>query len=642
MKTFFELLNTPWLNVLGYTLLHSIWQASVIVMIVILVLRFIPAKLSNARYAITTAGMLVVTLLSIATFLYLSSTPKDLMVTHTIPVQPASVESSKYLTNLSFSSSIAMLNAFIQSSIPVFLAAWILGTLLFSLRILTGLWYTQKLRAESVLLKNEWSERIHFLTKELNINTFVTLAESSAIHAPVIIGYIKPIILIPIGMTASLSTAQLETIFLHELMHIRRNDYLINLIQTFIEAFYFFNPFVWMISGIIKREREHCCDDAVVQHRGNAREYVNALATLEEARLSKAGLSLSLAENKNQLLNRIKRLMENSVKNYSSRERIIPALLLVIGLICASWISSQTGRKPIDPTTSDIHTVISDTTKKDKKIKKNQKVTSGVKESAPLQKLETAEADKDTQDLGSEDDYQFSQGPVPFLDFDFNLPPIPDVDVMVPPIPDIGVMLQDFHGPAFSDIDEKDWKAFSKEFEENFKNKFGDFYEKHEKEIEQIMEEVEQKVNSKFDADWETKMQDYAKKQEAWAKTYAENWEKQAEKFSSQFAEQMEKSHEDLKRSEDRHRLHQKEFEKNHQEFEKSVKAFEEKNKRFEEELKSELVKDGYLDENEKLENMHWHNGKIEINGKKIKPEHERKYNELHEKFFNIHGRKFE
>ncbi len=636
-----ELLKASELNMLGYTLLHSIWQAFIIAMVVILVLRFIPAKLSNVRYTIASIGLLIIISFSVITFLYLLSTPTDLMVVHAMSVQQASVESSKHLSDLSLNSSIAILNGFIQSSIPAFLAAWILGTLLFTLRIVTGLWYVQKLRVESVLLENEWSDRIQFLSKELNINALVALAESSAIHAPVIIGYIKPIILIPIGMTASLSTAQLETIFLHELMHIRRNDYLINLLQAFIEAIYFFNPFVWIISGIIKREREHCCDDAVVKHQGNARDYVNALATLEEVRLTKAGMSLSLAENKNQLLNRIKRLMENTVKNYSSRERIIPALLLVIGLICASWISSQTG-KPIDSTTSDTHSVVQDTTKKEKKIKKNQKVTSSNNDNPSIKKIDKAPTAKDDRDSGREDDQRFSQGPVPPPDFDFELPPMPEVNVMIPPLPDIGVMLQGFDGAAFSPMQEKDWEAFSKEFEENFKSKFGDFYEKHEKEIEQIMQDVEQNVNNKFDDRWESQMQDYARKQEAWAKAYAERWEKQAEKFSSDYAAQMEKSHENLKRFEDLHDLHRKEFEKNQQEFEKSAKAFEEKNKRFEEELKSELVKDGYLDENEKLENMHWHNGKIEINGKKIKPEHEQKYNELHEKYFNIHGRKFD
>ena len=98
---------------------------------------------------------------------------------------------------------------------------------------------------------------------------------------------------------------------------------------------------MWIISGIIRREREHCCDDAVIKVHGNALAYAQALATLEEARLSRTGLALSFADNKKQLLNRIKRIMEKSVQSYSGRERIIPAILLITGLICASWLTIQ-------------------------------------------------------------------------------------------------------------------------------------------------------------------------------------------------------------------------------------------------------------------------------------------------------------
>jgi hypothetical protein len=93
-------------------------------------------------------------------------------------------------------------------------------------------------------------------------------------------------------------------------------------------------------------------------------------------------------------------------------------------------------------------------------------------------------------------------------------------------------------------------------------------------------------------------------------------------------------SKERLQQLEEVQHLRDEEFERNRAGFEERMKAFEEKNKRFEAELRAELIEDGYLQPDEKLENMHWHNGKVEINGKKIKPEHEKKYNELHHKYF--------
>ncbi len=247
-------------------------------------------------------------------------------------------------------------------------------------------------------------------------------------------------ILIPIGMCTSLSTEQLETIFLHEIAHIRRKDYLINLLQLVVEAIYFFNPFVWIVSGIMKREREHCCDDAVVQLHGNAKAYAHALATLEELRLSKVGLSLSLAENKNQLLNRVKRLMEKSVKNYSSRERIIPALLLVIGLICASWISTHTSKTELSSVNPDKLFVASDTIKKNKKTKVNKKAESKSKEiSTNKQKQDDkSELEPDLSDAKEfETDYafQFNQGHFPVPDNDFELHGMPPMSMMIASVP---------------------------------------------------------------------------------------------------------------------------------------------------------------------------------------------------------------
>jgi hypothetical protein len=207
---------------------------------------------------------------------------------------------------------------------------------------LFGGWLTiKRLKASAIAVDDQWNERLLYLAKKIGIREIVVLAESAITEAPVVVGYFRPMILIPIGMFSGLSTEQLESIFVHELIHIRRRDYLVNLLQSLLEAVYFFNPFVWIISGIIRREREHCCDDAVIALHGNPLAYAHALTALEEVKLTRTGFALSLAENKNQLLNRIKRIMEKSVRSYSGRERIIPAILLITGLICASWLTIQ-------------------------------------------------------------------------------------------------------------------------------------------------------------------------------------------------------------------------------------------------------------------------------------------------------------
>ena len=632
MKAVLEFFDASWLQLVGYTLLHSIWEAFIVAALIVLALRFIPNKLSTVRYITASVGVLTIICLSIGTFVYLYTTSPNETGMATVMAPSSKLKLGHEAVFLPVTTYLDSTRAFINSVLPLFLMVWILGTSLFSLRILTGLAYVEKLRRKSTLLENEWSRRVQHLARQLNINRIVLLAESHLIQAPVIIGHLKPMILIPLGMCTSLSTEQLETIFLHELTHIRRKDYLINLIQVVVEAIYFFNPFVWVLSEIIKREREHCCDDAVVQLHGNVKEYAHALATLEELRLSKAGLALSLAENKNQLLNRIKRLMEKSVKNYSSRERIIPALLLVIGLICASWISTHTSKTELASSNPDRLVAAVDTIKKEKKNKQTKKAETKSKEIAASKQDDKSDLEEDLDDA-REFDTQYAKGyyqgpPIPLPPhFDFDIPAIPDVALTMPPFPDV---LLNLDTPGFK-FREHDWEEFSREFEENFKAKFEDFYEKHEADIQRMLEDVHDKVNSKFDREWEMKMEDFGAK-----------WERKAALLSQQ--ESMRSLERNLKHLNESHEAQQRGLERSHQAFEKSMKAFEEKNRFFEEKMKEQLIEDGYLGKDEKLETMHWHNGKIEINGKKIKPEDEKKYNEIHEQYFRggLELRKFE
>jgi len=180
---------------------------------------------------------------------------------------------------------------------------------------------------------------------------------------------------------------------------------------------------------------------------------------------------------------------------------------------------------------------------------------------------------------------------------------------------------------------ENDWEEFSKAFEENFKAKFGDFYEKHQEDIQRMLEDVHDKVNNKFDKEWELKIEDFAQEQAEWARTSRDQWQRAAKLMSEQ-DEHMQREQESLK-------AHQREFERNHHELEKTMRALEERTRLFEEKMKEQLIKDGYLGKDEKLETMHWRNGKLEINGKKIKPDDEKKYNEIHDKYLK-HPGKFE
>lgn len=142
----------------------------------------------------------------------------------------------------------------------------------------------------------------------LGIKKNISIWFSNNVDVPSVIGWIKPIILLPVTALNQLTTEQAQSVILHELAHIKRNDYFINLIQSVIELILFFNPFIKLLSNTIKRERENCCDDWVVNFKYNKQQYASALLILEEQRRNAVQLAMAATNDKHQLLARIKRI----------------------------------------------------------------------------------------------------------------------------------------------------------------------------------------------------------------------------------------------------------------------------------------------------------------------------------------------
>jgi|GEM_PF-487057 len=197
----------------------------------------------------------------------------------------------------------------------------------------------------------ELAKLAHSWAVTLGISSKVQLLISTRSETPMMLGVIKPIILLPVSALTSLSPEQLESIIIHELAHIRRHDYLINILQNLAETLLFFNPFVWLISAAARRERELCCDDIVLSCTGDPWPYANALAQLETNRVQ---FSLAATGTQSQLLHRIKRLMEmkTSTVNYGQLT-IIVMLISAIAFSIATFTPSfaQKHKTPASDTT---------------------------------------------------------------------------------------------------------------------------------------------------------------------------------------------------------------------------------------------------------------------------------------------------
>ena len=174
----------------------------------------------------------------------------------------------------------------------------------------------------------------------------VALLESCLTEVPVVMGVIRPVILMPVGLLAGLPVGQVDAILLHELAHIRRYDYLVNLMQAVVEGLLFYHPAVWWISRMMRTERENCCDDLVVSVTGGALEYATALTELENRRAelsaSPSPSHAALAATDGGLMRRVRRLLGKQDHGYIPAVPVLTATILTV-IVATAVMALQFG-----------------------------------------------------------------------------------------------------------------------------------------------------------------------------------------------------------------------------------------------------------------------------------------------------------
>lgn len=193
---------------------------------------------------------------------------------------------------------------------PLIVAAWAAGAALLSLWRLLGWIAVRRLCRHGVEpVPAELRALLDRLVERMRVHRAVRMLESTLAQVPAVVGWLRPAILLPAGIVTGLSTREIELILAHELTHIRRHDYLANLIQTAIETCLFYHPVVWWVSRQIRVEREHCCDDAVVAITGERLHYARTLARLEELRNGGRAFRPAIAADDGSLLLRVRRIL---------------------------------------------------------------------------------------------------------------------------------------------------------------------------------------------------------------------------------------------------------------------------------------------------------------------------------------------
>jgi len=311
---------------IAWTLIHFIWQGAIIAGLVAIVNQILKRNSANARYVVFASSLFLMAACPLITFFFFrpASGPA---ITHQFSI----VGEMNPVTNAGASHA-GVRDSFAQY-VPFLVYIWIAGVVLMSLRMLGGWLYANRLKHEKTFpLSETWQQRFIQLLHRIRISRPVRIVESALVQVPMVVGWFRPVILIPTSALSGLTTSQLETIILHELVHIRRYDYLVNILQSVVEILLFYHPAVWWVSNRIRTERENCCDDCTVELCGNGILYARALTELELLRTPQ----LAMAATNGSLLERIQRIVGKPPASKRSGSWIGGAITLVAVLTLAA------------------------------------------------------------------------------------------------------------------------------------------------------------------------------------------------------------------------------------------------------------------------------------------------------------------
>jgi beta-lactamase regulating signal transducer with metallopeptidase domain len=322
-------LQHPSTQALAWALIHFVWQGAAIGLVALALFRF--ARLSvSARYTtgvLAIAAMLVAPAITFAMLTRTASPAARLDAAASAVTNIAASEPASATANPNRASGDAARPATALSAPVVFLGLWCSGVVVLSLRLLGG-WVVARRLARRAIRPAE--PDIQALARRvagrLGLDRVVAVFESSAVAVPVMIGWMKPVVLLPVAALAGLSPAQLEALLAHELAHVRRHDYLVNLLQSAAETLLFYHPAVWWISRRVRADREHCCDDIAL---GVCDRIVYATALTDLAAMTTPP-RLALAATDGPLLGRVRRILGQSADRGDSGSGWLSMGLIVL------------------------------------------------------------------------------------------------------------------------------------------------------------------------------------------------------------------------------------------------------------------------------------------------------------------------
>ena len=371
MKSFETILSPTFLDALGWALMHFLWQGTGGAVLLAITLKLLRGRSPSIRYAAACAALMVILLMPVLTTWDLWSSPAsadgitaDEALLASAPDRELSASAVrghlKVTENKAASTNSPQQRVLrqpftdrLESLLPWLLMAWALGVSALSARLLGGLIYAARLKRRGIRpVTEQWQEMLVRLSRHLRVTKAVRLLESSLVQVPTVLGWLKPVILMPVSALVNLTPPQLEVLLAHELAHIRRHDYLVNLLQTVTETLLFYHPAVWWVSHQIRIEREQACDDIAVSICGGALIYARALTKVERLR-NAAPPQPMLAATGGELRVRVRRLVGASPPPRRASSPVIGVALVaaLVTIMAGTSLVPSRGKAVVPPIT---------------------------------------------------------------------------------------------------------------------------------------------------------------------------------------------------------------------------------------------------------------------------------------------------
>jgi beta-lactamase regulating signal transducer with metallopeptidase domain len=337
------------IEALGWTIVHSLWQGSIVAIGLFILLLFMRKNSAQVKYLLSFVALIIVLVWSSATFVHSFNYAiekkelKERIISDPDYVKTLftnnNPENANQVTVIQEPINIQLIKvrSWFLRHFNLLCTLWLIGMLFLILRMVGGFVYAHKLRTfQLVQLTDEWNNKIKEMADKLGIKRAIQAFFSPLAKTPLTLGTLKPILLFPVSAFTGLTSKEIEAIIAHELAHVLRHDYLFNIIQSMVEILFFYHPAVWFISSQIRNERENSCDNIAIQTTGDKVSFVKALAAIQIFSMRDEQLAMAFSSNKNSVLQRIKRLQKQVAMKTNFIEGVIAAGVIIVGLTLAS------------------------------------------------------------------------------------------------------------------------------------------------------------------------------------------------------------------------------------------------------------------------------------------------------------------